>query len=189
MGNDMTGMTKCTGGFAVATAVAAMFAIATPGAGTAHAHGYSTPSGDAVGRPGLDNPAPLMRLAQAFGDHLFNQNTPANRALDDSLLGQNYHAVFGTPNYTVPTHGHNGTFTGVLNVAGPLRDNYNSAQSAGQALPEESHMSGMVVRFISGVPVAAPHTAASISAASVRAQTGAFSRGDRAAALTNVRRG
>lgn len=181
------GMTNGSVTVALAAAMAATVTMTMPA--TAHAHGYSTASGDAVGRPGLDNPAPMVRLAQAFGDHLFNQNTPANKALDDSLLGQNYHAMFGTPNYSVPTHGHNGTFTGVLNVAGPLRDNYNAAQAAGQGLPEESHMSGMVVRFISGAPVVAPHTAVSISAASVRAETGTASRGSRAGALTNPRRG
>lgn len=181
-----------TGTVAVTAALAAMFTMAAPGTGTAHAHGYSTPSGDAVGRPGLDNPAPLMRLAQAFGDHVFNQNTPANKALDDSVLGQNYHALFGTPNYSVPTHGHNGTFTGVFNVAGVLKDNYNSLQAAGQGLPEESHMSGTIIRFISGAPAPTPHTAALTSAASARARATASVTarpGIRAAALTTLRRG
>jgi hypothetical protein len=141
-------------------ALAALFAVAAPGAGTAHAHGYSTPSGDAVGRPGLDNPAPGVRLTQAVGDHVFNQSTPLNKSLDDSPLGQNYHATFGTPNYDVPTHGSNGSFTGVLNIAGPLKTNYNAAQARGTALPEEEDLPGTLVRAVSGAPEAAPHTPA-----------------------------
>jgi hypothetical protein len=141
-------------------ALAALLAIAGPGVGTAHAHGYSTPSGDAVGRPGLDNPAPGVRLTQAIGDHVFNQSTPFNKSLDDSPLGVNYHASFGTPDYEVPTHGSNGSFTGILNIAGPLKVNYNAAQAAGTALPEEEDLPGTLVRAVSGAPEAAPHTPA-----------------------------
>ena len=151
-------------------ALAALFAIAAPGAGTAHAHGYSTPSGDAVGRPGLDNPAPGVRLTQAVGDRVFNQSTPFNKSLDDSQLGLNYHAAFGTPDYGVPTHGSNGSFTGILNVAGPLKTNYNAAQAAGTALPEEEDLPGTLVRAVSGVPQAAPHTAAAAKSPSSAAR-------------------
>ena len=151
-------------------ALAALFAIAAPGAGTAYAHGYSTPSGDAVGRPGLDNPAPGVRLTQAVGDRVFNQSTPFNKSLDDSQLGLNYHAAFGTPDYGVPTHGSNGSFTGILNVAGPLKTNYNAAQAAGTALPEEEDLPGTLVRAVSGVPQAAPHTAATAKSPSSAAR-------------------
>jgi hypothetical protein len=138
-------------------ALSALLAVAAPGAGQAHAHGYSTPSGDAVGRPGLDNPAPGVRLAQAVGDHIYNQNTPLNKAFDDSPAGQNYHAMFGAPDYETPTHGSNGTFTGVLNMPGALKDGYNAAQAAGRGLPEEEDLPGTVIRTVSGAPVAAPH--------------------------------
>lgn len=135
-------------------ALAAVAALASPGAGTALAHGYSTPSGDAVGRPGLDNPAPGVRLTQAIGDQIFNQN---NKALDDSPLGQSYHASFGTPDYEVPTHGSNGTWKGVLNTPGVLRDNYNAAQASGRGLPKEEDLPGTVVRTVSGAPAPKPH--------------------------------
>ena len=138
-------------------ALSALLVVAAPGAGQAHAHGYSTPSGDAVGRPGLDNPAPVMRLAQSIGDHFYNQNTPLNKAFDDSPAGQNYHAMFGAPDYGTPTHGSNGTFTGVLNMPGVLKDGYNAAQAAGRGLPEEENLPGTVIRAVSGAPVPAPH--------------------------------
>ena len=138
-------------------ALSALLVVAAPGAGQAHAHGYSTPSGDAVGRPGLDNPAPVMRLAQAIGDHFYNQNTPLNKAFDDSPAGQNYHTMFGSPDYETPTHGSNGTFTGVLNMPGALKDGYNAAQASGRGLPEEEDLPGTGIRAVSGAPVPAPH--------------------------------
>ena len=138
-------------------ALSALLVMAAPGAGQAHAHGYSTPAGDAVGRPGLDNPAPGVRLAQAVGDHIYNQNTPLNKAFDDSPAGQNYHAMFGAPDYGTPTHGSNGTYTGVLNMPGVLKDGYNAAQAAGRGLPEEENLPGTVIRAVSGAPVPAPH--------------------------------
>lgn len=139
-------------------ALSALLVVAAPGAGQAHAHGYSTPSGDAVGRPGLDNPAPGVRLAQAVGDHIYNQNTPLNKAFDDSPAGQNYHAMFGAPDYETPTHGSNGTFTGVLNMPGALKDGYNAAQASGRGgLPEEEDLPGTGIRAVSGAPVPAPH--------------------------------
>lgn len=138
-------------------ALSALLVVAAPGAGQAHAHGYSTPSGDAVGRPGLDNPAPGVRLAQAVGDHIYNQKTPLNKALDDSPAGQIYHAMFGAPDYETPTHGSNGTFKGVLNMPGALKDGYNAAQASGMGLPEEEDLPGTVIRAVSGAPVPAPH--------------------------------
>ena len=147
------------------TAVALLLTVAAPGAGTAQAHGYSTPTGDAVGRPGLDNPAPLVRLAQALGDHIFNQNTPANKAWDDSVLGQNYHSTFGTPDYTTPTHGHNGTFTGLLNMTG-MKESYNAATIARPGLPDEANMPGTLIRLISAAPTPTTHDTTPASAAS-----------------------
>ena len=138
-------------------ALSALLVVAAPGAGQAHAHGYSTPSGDAVGRPGLDNPAPVMRLAQSIGDHFYNQNTPLNKAFDDSPFGQNYHTMFGSPDYETPTHGSNGTFKGVLNMPGALKDAYNGAQAAGRGLPEEEDLPGTVIRAVSGAPDPTPH--------------------------------
>jgi hypothetical protein len=154
-------------------ALSALLVVAAPGAGQAHAHGYSTPSGDAVGRPGLDNPAPGVRLAQAVGDHIYNQNTPLNKAFDDSPAGQNYHAMFGAPDYETPTHGSNGTFTGVLNMPGVLKDGYNAAQAEGRGLPEEEDLPDTVIRAVSGAPVAAPHE-----------HTGGSSHSSQAAAAT-----
>jgi hypothetical protein len=139
------------------TAVAALLMLAGPGTGQAHAHGYSTPPGDSVGRPGLDNPAPVVRLTQAVGDHIFNQGTPFNQAIDNSWLGQNFHATFGAPDYETPTHGSNGAFTGVLNSPGILKNAYNSAQTAGWSLPEEEDLSGRALRLVSGAPAPRPH--------------------------------
>ncbi len=138
---------------ALGALAAATLLIAAPGTGTAAAHGLSTPSGDAVGRKGLDNPAPLMRVAQALGDRVFNQSTPLNKALDDSALGVGYHAVLGTPDYAESTHGKNGSFLGILNTPGPAKDAYDAAQAAGMPLPAETDLPGVVVRMLSGVPV------------------------------------
>jgi hypothetical protein len=105
----------------------------------------------------LDNPAPGVRLTQAVGDQIFNQNTSFNAKLDDSPLGQNYHAAFGTPDYETPTHGTNGVWTGVLNVAGPLKENYNASQAAGTPLPDEEDLPGTLVRAVSNAPAPKPH--------------------------------
>jgi hypothetical protein len=123
-----------------ATAFAAVLMVATPGAGIAQAHGYSTPSGDAVGRPGFGsedtpgNPAPGVRAVQALGDRVFNQNTAFNKALDDSPLGINYHNAFGTANYEHPTHGSNGTVTGLFN-GGLIKTTYDSLQARASHYP------------------------------------------------------
>ncbi|MGV0992701.1 MAG: hypothetical protein ACOYB7_10630 [Mycobacterium sp.] len=162
--------------------IAAALVVGSPAAGNAEAHGLSTPSGEAVGRVGLDNPAPLMRIAQAIGDRIFNQSTPFNQALDNSELGAGYHSAFGTPNYEAPTHGHNGIFVGILNLPG-VKVDYDNAQAAGWSLPAERDLPGTVIRALSGVPVtetthngpavAAKRTSArpgaSLSAATVRA--------------------
>ncbi|MCV7345826.1 hypothetical protein [Mycolicibacterium rhodesiae] len=154
------------------TALAAVLMVATPGAGIAHAHGYSTPSGDAVGRPGFGsestpgNPAPGVRAVQALGDRVFNQNTAFNKALDDSPLGINYHNAFGTPNYEHPTHGSNGTVTGLLN-GGLIQTTYDSLQTRGAALPDEADLSAAVIRQLSGHHVTvAPHRSVAATASS-----------------------
>jgi hypothetical protein len=83
--------------------------------------------GAAVGRPNLDNPAPVLRTVQQFGDSVFNQSTPVNKALDDSPVGDGYHQVFGQQGtlrfddddqiyYYDTTTGSNGSFKGVLNT-------------------------------------------------------------------------
>jgi hypothetical protein len=150
-----------------ATAFAAVLMVATPGAGIALAHGYSTPSGDAVGRPGFGtegtpgNPAPGVRAVQALGDRVFNQSTAFNKALDDSPLGINYHNAFGTANYEHPTHGSNGTVTGLLN-GGLIKTTYDSLQARGVALPDEADLSATVIRQLSGHHTAPdPHRSAS----------------------------
>ena len=84
--------------------------------------------GAAVGRPNLDNPAPGLRVAQQFGDSVFNDANPINEALDDSPIGTGYHDVFGQQGtlrfdeddqiyYYDKTTGENGSFKGVLNMA------------------------------------------------------------------------
>lgn len=132
-----------------------MLVIGTPAVGVASAHGHSTESGDAVGRPGLDNPAPGLRVVQALGDRVYNQNTPLNRAFDNSASGAYYHDQFGTPNYDAPTHGDNGKFPTLLNsniAGGVSRTVYNGAQGLGVRLPDEEDLPGTAVRVLSGVP-------------------------------------
>ena len=48
------------------------------------------------GRHDLHNPAPGLRVVQTSVTQFFNDDTPINEALDDSPLGDGYHAVFGT---------------------------------------------------------------------------------------------
>ena len=163
-------------------ALSALLVVAAPGAGEAHAHGYSTPSGDAVGRPGLDNPAPVMRLAQAIGDHIYNQNTPLNKVFDASPAGQNYHTMFGSPDYEIPTHGSNGTFKGVLNMPGSLRDAYNGAQTAGRGLPEEEDLPGTAIRAVSRAPAQTPHETSGGHSGASHETSGGHSGAPRAAA-------
>lgn len=136
-----------------AAASAATLVLATPSAGISYAHGHSTPAGDAVGRPGLDNPAPLMRVIQALGDRVFNQNTDFSKSLDASTFGVAFHEVFGAPNYEEPTHGANGTWKGLLNSNVTIRDMYDRAQVSGLGgLPDEEDLPGTIVRFASGIP-------------------------------------
>ncbi len=141
----------------VGAAVAgALLAIGSPAAGQANAHGHSTESGDAVGRPGLKNPAPELRVVQAVGDRVFNQSTPTNRALDNSPVGAYYHDRVGTPNYEAPTHGSNGDYQTLLNspkvLGGAPGKIYDFAQAHGARLPDEEDMDGSYVRRLSGVP-------------------------------------
>lgn len=174
--------TKAKGAALTGAVIAAVLVVGSPAAGNAVAHGLSTPSGEAVGRVGLDNPAPGMRIVQAIGDRIFNQNTPLNQALDNSGLGAGYHYAFGTPNYAAPTHGHNGVFVGILNTP-EAKIGYDSAQTAGWSLPAEKDLPGTMIRTLSGVPVTptthsgaaatatrtTARSATSISAATVRA--------------------
>lgn len=172
--------TKAKGAALTGAVIAAVLVVGSPAAGNAVAHGLSTPSGEAVGRVGLDNPAPVMRIVQAIGDRIFNQSTPMNQALDNSGLGAGYHYAFGTPNYTAPTHGHNGVFVGILNTP-EGKVGYDNAQTAGWSLPAEKDLPGTMIRTLSGVPVTATthsgaaatrttaRSATSISAATVRA--------------------
>jgi hypothetical protein len=112
--------------------------------------------GAAVGRPDLENPAPGVRVAQQFGDSLFNGDTTITKTLNGSALGTSYHQAFGekgeldlneaTGNYeyTVGT-GSNGSFTGLLNMtpgkqvgdAVPVRE-CNLVRSASTLAPQVS---------------------------------------------------
>lgn len=149
-------------GLVGATLVGALLVIGSPAAGSASAHGYSTESGDAVGRPGLKNPAPELRVVQAVGDRVFNQSTPANRALDNSAMGTYYHDRVGTPNYETPTHGSNGDYQTLLNspkvFGGTPGKLYDFAQANGANLPDEADMDASVLRRLSGAPASDHHT-------------------------------
>ncbi|MGD9618657.1 MAG: hypothetical protein AB7G47_12690 [Mycolicibacterium sp.] len=128
-----------------------MLMLSAPGAGIAQAHeGNPTDSGQAVGRDGFDNPAPGVRLTQAFGDNLFNERTPFNKALNESPMGQSYHRLYGTPNYEDHIHGSNGTRVGLLNSPG-FRELYDGLQDSGWRLPGEADLPGTAVRRVSGV--------------------------------------
>lgn len=155
-------------GLVGAAVVGALLVIGSPGAGLASAHGHSTESGDAVGRPGLKNPAPELRVVQAVGDRVFNQSTPTNRALDNSAAGAYYHDRVGTPNYAAPTHGSNGDYQTLLNsskvLGGAPGKMYDFAQAHGAPLPDEEDMDGTVIRRLSGVPVSEHPHAGSVPA-------------------------
>ncbi|MHC9296617.1 hypothetical protein ACRCUN_29485 [Mycobacterium sp. LTG2003] len=128
------------GALAMAGPAGAAFAVPT---------NTGNPSADAVGRASLDNPAPGVRAAQAIGDHVFNQNTPVNKALDDSGLGRVYHLNFGTTSTDGITPGKNGVVVGELNVnAGKYY--YDQAQAAGIPLPGEKDLPGVVPKVLSG---------------------------------------
>ncbi len=112
------------GGLAAGGALAA---VAPAGMAAAEQVPADTP-GAAVGRPNLDNPAPGLRTAQQFGDSIFNDTNPVNKAIDTSPIGQGYHQVFGRQGtltynedegiyYYDTSTGSNGSFKGVLNVA------------------------------------------------------------------------
>jgi hypothetical protein len=113
------------GGLAAGGALAAFAPAGLAAAGpTANEVEANTP-GTAVGRPDLDSPAPGLRVAQRFGDSIFNQR-PLNKPLDDSPIGVGYHTVFGQAGnvrydeedqkYYYDGKGENGTFKGVLNT-------------------------------------------------------------------------
>lgn len=138
---------------------ASLLAVGSPGAGLAAAHAgedHDSPSasGDAVGRPALDNPAPRVRLYQAVGDKIYNRNTSFNRALDDSTWGQGYHERYGwsagsNPNEEDGGTGSNGFDLGILNMGNGLAA-YNFLQAAKVPLPDEKDLSGSVIRAVSG---------------------------------------
>lgn len=115
----------------------------------------SSPSGDAVGRPAFDNPAPGVRVAQAVGDKVFNQTPGINKSLDDSPLGEVYHTNFGTANYTDPSKGTNGVIQGELNVnAGKYYYNetqkYSNLYLGNKILPDEKDLPGTLPKAIVG---------------------------------------
>jgi hypothetical protein len=123
------------------------------------------PSADAVGRPGFENPAPGVRIAQAIGDRIYNDSTPLNAALNASPLGEGYHARLGTtstgeqienPDFdptkpvsatnpaTIVDPGTNGRNPGQLNIEW-ARLPYNAL-----GLPKEKDLPGTVVKFFAG---------------------------------------
>lgn len=176
---DSTHRRFLTGAALGGAALATVLMVATPGAGTAAAHGYSTPSGDAVNRPGFGdedtpgNPAPVVRAIQALGDRVFNQSTAFNKALDDSPLGVNYHIAFGTPaeEGEPATHGSNGTINGLFNDD-RVKTAYDALQARGVTLPDEADLPGTLIRQLSGRQVTeVPDNHSGASAAAVRTCT------------------
>lgn len=154
---------RTTRSFAVAggIAAAALAIVASPAAGRASADDTATAAdssvprstaGDAVGRPAFDNPAPGIRLAQAVGDQVFNQNSLINQILDGSPLGASYHESFGTPDYSDPSKGENGSWQGFLNPGlgdGQINP-YDLAQTV-LPLPGESDTPGTVPSVVRGL--------------------------------------
>jgi hypothetical protein len=142
-------------GGAMALAVPAGLASAVP-------TDTGNPSADAVGRPDLGNPAPAVRVAQAIGDKIYNDNTPLNAALNASPLGTGYHIRLGTtstgeeidnPDYdpTDPTSpktiidpGTNGSNVGQLNLA------WAAIPYDALGGPKEADLPGTVVKHFAG---------------------------------------
>ncbi|NKZ12345.1 hypothetical protein HGA11_15300 [Mycolicibacterium septicum DSM 44393] len=127
-------------------------AVALP---TGLASADSSASGNAVGRPAFDNPAPGVRAAQAVGDKVFNQTPGVNKTLDDSPLGEVYHTNFGTGNYADPSKGTNGVVQGELNVnAGKYYYNqtqkYSNQYLGNKILPDEKDLPGTLPKAIAG---------------------------------------
>ncbi|MED5813737.1 hypothetical protein VST63_15360 [Mycolicibacterium sp. 050232] len=132
-------------------------AVALP---TGLASADSSASGNAVGRPSFDNPAPGVRAAQAVGDKVFNQTPGVNKTLDDSPLGEVYHTNFGTANYADPSKGTNGVIQGELNVnAGKYYYNqtqkYSNQYLGNKILPDEKDLPGALPKAVAGSSVKA----------------------------------
>ncbi|MFL0289850.1 hypothetical protein ACJH6J_02240 [Mycobacterium sp. SMC-18] len=186
----MSAINRCIPNLAGAAVVGALVVIGSPGAGVASAHGYSTESGDAVGRPGLKNPAPELRAVQAVGDRVFNQSTPANRALDNSAVGAYYHDRVGTPNYETPTHGSNGDYQTLLNsnkvLGGAPGKMYDFAQAHGADLPDEADLDASALRRLSGAPASEHHTHAVSVSGHTAAATVTSSKCGKAVGATSI---
>jgi hypothetical protein len=115
------------GGLAAGGALMALAPIGVASAVKQPGEVEANTPGTAVGRPDLNNPAPGLRVAQQFGDSVFNQSTQINKTLDDSPVGAGYHTVFGKAGtvrydqadakYYYDGKGTNGAFKGVLNTA------------------------------------------------------------------------
>jgi hypothetical protein len=130
------------------------------------------PSADAVGRPGFDNPAPAVRVAQAIGDKIYNDSTPLNAALNASPLGTGYHIRMGTTSTgelidddndpstpEVIDPGTNGSNVGQLNLAW--------AAIPYQALggPPEKDLPGTLPKFFAGGTTTMAKTSSCVNSA------------------------
>lgn len=114
------------GGLAAGGALMALAPVGVASAAKQAGEVEANTPGTAVGRPDLHNPAPGLRVAQQFGDSVFNQSNAVNKALDDSPVGVGYHSVFGRAGtvrydtddakYYYDGKGTNGAFKGVLNT-------------------------------------------------------------------------
>jgi hypothetical protein len=150
-------------------------AMAVPmGAASAEPTHTGDKSADAVQRPAFDNPAPVVRVAQAIGDNIYNDKTPLNAALNASPLGTGYHIRMGTPSTgeqipnpdfddslppsednpeTILDPGTNGSNVGQLNLA------YAAIPYGALGGPKEEDLPGVLpAHFAPTYPVTAPQS-------------------------------
>jgi hypothetical protein len=157
-------------GGAMALAVPMGMAHAAPTTDTPGPTHTGDKSADAVQRPAFDNPAPVVRVAQAIGDNIYNDKTPLNAALNASPLGTGYHIRMGTPSTgqlidnpdfpddpTAPEQildpGSNGSNGGQLNLA------YAAIPYGALGGPKEEDLPGTLpAAFAPSYPVTAPET-------------------------------
>lgn len=104
---------------------------------------------DNVGRPDFKNPAPGVRAIQTVGDTVFNNDSKASTAVNQSELGNQYHRAFGTrgtlttdENTGVVTYhddGSNGYVTGILNTG-------TGGRNGAQTIPGQVYSQTVVIR-------------------------------------------
>ncbi len=142
-------------------------------------------SADAVGRPALDNPAPGMRMTQALGDKVYNQNTKFNTMLDNSQAGKRYHSMFGTGDYADPSQGTNGIYKGFLNTPGAGGIGPKEFYDFGRkrlGLPGEADLSGKAVEKMAGQHGTSSQSSGNYNASAMSATESGGGSGSKSAA-------